>query len=77
MAVLKDLKLIHPTANNIRTYESLASDAFMDEVKALMDSSIDLSNTSQPTPTQSPKKGTLKLKPSNAKDGTTRVTVRG
>jgi len=77
MAVLKDLQLIQPTADNVRTYAGLPSDAFVAAMHALMDSSVDLSIEAPSTPTQPRKKGTLKLKPMNTKGSATRVTVRG
>jgi hypothetical protein len=76
MAVLKDLQLIKPTDDNVRTYETLPSDAFVAEMTALMDASVDLASSAPTTSTPTPKKGTLKLKPSNTKGGTTGVAVR-
>ena len=62
LAVLLDLKLVHVCDEKTRSYAKGSTDAFMAEMKALIDSPVDLPQEPPATPT---KKGTLKLKASS------------
>lgn len=73
LAVLVDLKLVHAGGDKTRSYAKGSTDVFMAEMKALIDSSVDLPQEPPATPT---KKGTLKLKTSS-KAVNSGVLVRG
>lgn len=74
LAVLLDLQLVHVTEGNVRSYAKGTTDAFMADMKALIDTPVDLPN--EPPLQQPNKKGTLKLKASGSKAVTPRVAVR-
>lgn len=62
LALLKNLGLVKPIKEKHRCYEAVDPSAFMGEMKALIDSSVDL-NTDKPIPPSSPsKKETAKVK---------------
>ena len=62
LAVLKHLGLVKPIKEKPRCYEAADPGVFMGEMKALIDSSVDL-NTDKPIPPSSPsKKETAKAK---------------